>query len=294
MFVVAGVTGNTGSVVANTLLEQGKPVRVIVRSEDKGASWKSRGADVAVASFDDAASIASALRGAQAAYLLLPPPSGGSGILADRKRCAETLAQAVTDSAVPNIVFLSSIGAQHPDGTGIIATLNEGERALGATSANLTFLRAAYFMENWGMGLQSAIKDGVLPSFIPESQKIPMVSVRDIGRTAAKYLADSSTGRRVVELAGPEEYSPADVAAALGRLLNKQVNVAFAPDSAIIPALTSMGVPQELAELFHGMYVGIANGRVSWDAQGATPVRGDTTIEQALSAMLAQGGGPRT
>ena len=36
VYVVTGVSGNTGSVVAQTLLNEGKSVRVIVRNEEKG------------------------------------------------------------------------------------------------------------------------------------------------------------------------------------------------------------------------------------------------------------------
>lgn len=36
MYAVAGVTGNTGSVVADELLRRGKEVRVIVRNAEKG------------------------------------------------------------------------------------------------------------------------------------------------------------------------------------------------------------------------------------------------------------------
>ncbi|TKB92117.1 MAG: NAD-dependent epimerase/dehydratase family protein, partial [Nitrospira sp.] len=53
MFVVLGATGNTGSAVVETLLSRNQPVRVIVRSTDKGAGWKAKGADVAVASLDE-------------------------------------------------------------------------------------------------------------------------------------------------------------------------------------------------------------------------------------------------
>ena len=53
MFVISGVTGNTGSVAAQTLIDQGQPVRVIVRSEEKGAPWKAKGAQVAVAEIAD-------------------------------------------------------------------------------------------------------------------------------------------------------------------------------------------------------------------------------------------------
>ena len=49
MYAVAGVTGHTGKAVAETLQAKGQPVRVIVRDEAKGASWKARGAEIAVA-----------------------------------------------------------------------------------------------------------------------------------------------------------------------------------------------------------------------------------------------------
>ena len=50
MFVITGATGNTGSVVAGTLLAQGKPVTVLVRDTRKAESWREKGAQVAVAS----------------------------------------------------------------------------------------------------------------------------------------------------------------------------------------------------------------------------------------------------
>ena len=68
MFVVAGATGKTGSVVAATLLERKQSVRVIVRTSEQGAAWKAKGADVAVASLEDAEALAGALKGATSGY----------------------------------------------------------------------------------------------------------------------------------------------------------------------------------------------------------------------------------
>jgi len=53
MFVIAGATGNTGSVVAGTLLGQGKSVTVLVRDTRKAESWREKGAHVAAASLED-------------------------------------------------------------------------------------------------------------------------------------------------------------------------------------------------------------------------------------------------
>ena len=71
MFVVSGVTGNTGSIVAQTLIDQGQLVRVIVRSEEKGAAWRASGAEVAiVADFMDRESMSTETRSAR--FLQLP------------------------------------------------------------------------------------------------------------------------------------------------------------------------------------------------------------------------------
>jgi uncharacterized protein YbjT (DUF2867 family) len=40
MFVVLGASGNTGKVVAETLLTQKKKVRVVLRDAAKGQAWK--------------------------------------------------------------------------------------------------------------------------------------------------------------------------------------------------------------------------------------------------------------
>src|SRR5207244_527511 len=73
MYAIAGVTGHTGSIAAETLLAQGKPVRVIVRDAAKGAAWAKKGAEVAVASLDDVGALTKALTGVQGAFVLLPP-----------------------------------------------------------------------------------------------------------------------------------------------------------------------------------------------------------------------------
>ena len=49
MFAITAITGKVGGVVANTLLAAGCGVRAVVRDAAKGAPWKARGCEVAVA-----------------------------------------------------------------------------------------------------------------------------------------------------------------------------------------------------------------------------------------------------
>src|SRR5438874_3325230 len=81
MYAVAGATGHTGGMVASTLLESGKPVRVIVRNEEKGRIWRERGAEVALASIDDPASLEQAIAGADGLYFLVPPDMSAPDVL---------------------------------------------------------------------------------------------------------------------------------------------------------------------------------------------------------------------
>src|SRR5204863_2945378 len=86
MYAIAGVTGHTGKAVAQTLLAKGQSIRVVVRDEAKGASWKGRGVEVAVASVDDEAALTRALSGVSGAYVLLPPDAATTDFFGSRAR----------------------------------------------------------------------------------------------------------------------------------------------------------------------------------------------------------------
>lgn len=286
MFVVAGVTGNTGSVVAQTLLDRKQPVRVIVRTADKGTAWKARGAEVAVASLDDVQALTKVFEGARGAYLLVPPNYVAASYFEDRKKVSEALAKAVKSSGLGHVVFLSSIGAHLPEGTGPIRIVRYGEQQLGAVAKNLTILRPPSFFDNWAPVLGAAKAQGLLPSFITPDRRIPMISTRDIGRIAAEQLIAGGKGRTVLELSGPEDYSPNDIASALGTILKRTVTVQHAPLSAVVPTFKSFGFSDDAARLFEEMYACIERGALVHEKQGATHLRGQVTATDALQRLV--------
>ena len=286
MFVIAGVTGNTGAVVADTLLAAKAPVRVIVRDAAKGAAWQARGAEVAVADLGDKAALTRALAGVAGAYLLVPPRPGSTDPLGENRAVVAALAAAVTAAKVPHVVLLSSVGAHVPAGTGPIQSVHHAEEALAATGAALTAVRASYFQENWGASL-GMLDQGVLPTFLPAGLAIPMVATADIGRTAAAALVEGGHGRQAIELAGPREYSSTDVAAALERVAGRPVRVMEAPLDAVVPTFTGFGISKPVAELYREMYEAIARGVVA-PAPGGRAVRGVVTIDETLRKLLGK------
>ena len=150
----------------------------------------------------------------------------------------------------------------------------------------MTFVRAAYFMENWG-GALYAVAQGVLPTFLLADKAIPMVATRDIGTAVARLLAEGGSGKRIIELAGPREYSPRDVAAALARIVGKPIAVQQAPEEAMATALVGAGMNAEWARLLQELTRGLNAGIVAWE--GGHPLwRGETDVQTVLSTLIGK------
>ena len=170
MHVVLGANGRAGGATAGALLARGEAVRAVVRRPEQAARWRERGAEVVVADIEDIAAMTAAFAGADSAFLLSPPPVGGDPF-ARAEALGAALAAAVRRAGLPRLVLLSSIGAQHRSGTGVIATLNRMEAALAGAAPATAFLRSGYFVETWSE-VAGAAAAGSLPSFLPPELKI--------------------------------------------------------------------------------------------------------------------------
>lgn len=112
-----------------------------------------------------------------------------------------------------------------------------------------------------------------------------MISTKDIGRIAAEHLIAGGRGKQIVEMAGPEEYSPEQVATALGQILGKTVTAQHAPLSAVVPTFKSFGFSDEAARLFEEMYTAFSKGLIRYE-QPVRLVRGTVTLQDALQEMV--------
>ncbi len=267
MFVVSGVTGNTGSIVAQTLIDQGQLVRVIVRSEEKGAAWRASGAEVAiVADFMDRESMTRALEGANGAYFLLPPDLTNEAFIDDSLKRAEAIVEAATAARLPHAVILSSVGAQHGDKVGPISTIAHLEKLFIAASIPLTAVRPGYFLENIQDVMPAVVHEGIYPSMIlPLDFKIDMVATQDIGMTITDALLNPpSIPHRVIELRGAHQYSAKDIAAELSKALDRVITPVAVPQEAWVDQLKQSGLSQQSAESMAEMHESISSGRIAF------------------------------
>ena len=126
-----------------------------------------------------------------------------------------------------------------------------------------------------------AREQGILPSFLTIDRPISMVATADIGRVGAELLLENQKG--IVELAGPKDVSPLDVAAALSRLFGREVKAVQVPEEGIAPALKQAGLSDQVAELFREMTVALNRGHMSWVGE---PLRGTIGLEATLGSLL--------
>jgi NAD(P)H dehydrogenase (quinone) len=280
MYAITGSTGQVGGAVARSLLEAGKPVRAVVRDAAKGAAWKARGCEVALADIADQAALTAALQGVEAAFLLIPPLFDPAPGFPEIRSLAVTLRAALLAARPGRLVCLSTIGAQATQ-PNLLNQLGLIEQALGDLPFPVAFLRAAWFMENSAWDVQAA-RDGLVPSFLqPLDKPVPMVATADIGRLGAAMLQEQWTGRRVVELEGPARITPNAIAAAFSRILGHPVLTETVSRDSWEELFRSQGMqnPTPRAQMLDGFNEG-------WIEFEGTPRKGETTIDTVLAALV--------
>lgn len=288
MITVFGSTGNTGAVVAKSLLAKGKAVRVVARNEEKVRGLVEAGATFFRGDVLDAASVNAALAGAEGAYLLIPPDATAEDFIGRGKRIIKNYVDGLTAHKTKHATLLSSIGAQLSSGTGPIVTVHHAEtafRALGGTA--FTFVRAAYFMENLLAYAHPMKADGVLPVFGGgEAYPFSMIATQDIGTTAAGALLTPPSQTEIIELEGPKPYSFEDGAAFATEILKRPVKATALPIEGMIPALTGLGFSTNVAGLYREMTEAFGAGKVGFEGSHKH-VKGQTTLDAVLRAGLA-------
>jgi uncharacterized protein YbjT (DUF2867 family) len=287
MFVVTGASGQTGSAVMRSLLKKFYPVRALVRREEQRAAWLAAGAQAVVVDLADSIAVAASFAGARGAYLMNPPAYSTPDIFAQAASIHTSMITAAERAGIAHVVALSSIGAQHAEGTGNILTTHDFEQKLDVSGLRATILRAANFLENWAWSL-GAIKGGdILPSMLaPVTRALPMVSTWDIGRVAADLLIAGPEAPALVELQGPANSSPADAATAISAILGRPIMARATPE-ADWPAVFSANDFSPMAvDAFCAMYRGFNNGHVAFSSNGLT-LHGKIAVNHVMARLLA-------
>jgi uncharacterized protein YbjT (DUF2867 family) len=286
MYVILGASGNTGSIIADSLLSKGKKVRVVGRDAGRLQRFVRQGAEAFTGDVSDAAALTKAFSGSRAAYLLLPPITSRE----DQERESDAIAQAVTESGLRYAVHLSSYGAHVPEGTGPVTGLHSSEQKLNAIGGlNVLHLRAAYFMEN-NLAAVSMIQEmGIFGHALLPDLKLPMMTTGDVGNYAAQCLVDLDfSGKQTRELLGERDLSMAEATAIIARGIGKpDLRYVQFPYDQVQQVLEQMGMaPKKAAvyiEMFNAINVGVLAAQEPRSLENTTPTSFEKFVEDVFA-----------
>src|SRR5437588_9937716 len=112
MYAITGITGQIGGVIGRVLLAAGQPVLAVVRDAGKGQAWADRGCEVALATIEDAVSLAAAFQGTEGVFVLVPPNFDPRPKFPEAQAIGVALRSALETARPARGVYLSTIGAQ--------------------------------------------------------------------------------------------------------------------------------------------------------------------------------------
>ena len=285
MFAITGITGQVGGAVARTLIDNGQRVRAVVRDAAKGAAWARKGCEVAVADLDDAAALKKAFAGVEGVFFVLPPVFDPSPDFGEARRVIAAVREALDAVRPAKVVSLSTIGAQASQ-PNLLRQHTLQEESLGSLPLPITFLRAAWFMENAAWDVAPARATGVIPSFLhPLDKPVAMVATEDVGRVAAELLQETWQGKRVVELEGAR-LAPNDVAAAFSRVLDREVRMDVVPRATWEALFKSQGMknPEPRAQMLDGFN----EGWIAFEGDASSIRKGTVSLDTVLQALVAR------
>ena len=283
MYAVTGITGRVGAAVARSLLSADQAVRAVVRDRGKGAAWADLGCDVAVADLVDASALTKAFEGTEGVFAMLPPVFDPTpGFLEARKYIA-SMYTALAEAKPKKVVVLSTIGADAPQ-PNLLNALGLMEDAFKSLPMPVTFLRAAWFMENAALDIASA-REGTIQSYLqPLDRRVPMIATDDVGRTAAALLQENWEGRRVVELEGAQRVSPNTLADAFAKALTQPVRAQAVPRDQWESIFRAQGMKNPNPRM--QMIDGFNAGWIDFPNLGANARKGSIGIDQAVATLI--------
>lgn len=219
LVMVAGATGKTGKHMVKHLLDEGYPVRVLVRNQDKAKEMFADTVEIRVADITDAAAVLSATRGVT--YVLSAigsaKPAGPNSPEFVDYGGVKNMVEASMAAGVDHFVLVSSLGATKKDhrlnkmfGNVMVWKL-KGEDTLRASSLNYTIVRPGGLTEDEG-------RQGALLFAQGDAIESGRISRDDVAEISVAALSNTSARGKTFEVIAEEGSSERDWSDLFGQL----------------------------------------------------------------------------
>jgi NAD(P)H dehydrogenase (quinone) len=280
--VVTGATGQLGRHVVESLLERGLPATEITaagRAVERLDDLAARGVSVAAIDYDDPASLETAFAGADVLVLVSASAIG--------ERVAQHLnaLKAAQAAGVGRIVY-TSIPEPAQRSMILAQEHRETEAAIVASGVPYTFVRNAWYIENYTPQIPGYLEHGVVGA--ARDGRVSVATRRDYADAAAVVALDKAHAGKAYELGG-DSITLTELAALVSQATGAAVAYTDVPQESLVGILAGAGFPQPVAEVFADVDARIAEGALhvtTGDLErliGRTP----TSAADAIAAAVA-------
>jgi NAD(P)H dehydrogenase (quinone) len=252
IIAVTGATGHLGRLVIDHLLKKvpAASVVAIVRNASKAADLASRGILVRKADYTGPDTLEKALAGVDM-LLLVSSSEVGQRALQHRN--------VITAAKHAGVKFLVYTSLLHADASSLDLAPEhvETESMIKASGLPYTILRNGWYTENYTGFAPGAVAQGAFRGSAGDG-RIASAPRNDYAEAAAAVLLNPPQSGEVIELAGDEAYTLADLAAEISQQTGRNIPYHNVPADEYRAILLNAGLPE-----------GLASGLASWDASAA-------------------------
>ena len=258
--LISGATGMIGGLLVTELERRAVPFAVMVRPSSDHGRFSDRGIEVVEGDFDDRASLTNALTGVSRAFLLT-----NSTDRAETQQLA--FVAAAREAGVRRLVKLSQLHAAADSPVRFLRYHAAVEAAIEDSGIGHVSVRPNLILQAY-LPYAGAIANGVLQAPIGDA-RVSVGDAHDIAAVAAAALTEDGHEGRRYDLTGPEALTHAEIAAAFGDAIGREVAFQPVAPEAFVAAIEQAGVPAWQAE-------GLAEDYAHYERGEAAAVSEDT------------------
>ncbi len=215
--LITGATGNVGEAVIESLISKNENIEILAGARKPLPDRKPFNSSQVISvlfDFEEKETIRLALEQADILFLLRPPQ------LADAKKFFEPVIELAEENQIEHIVFLSVQGAEENS----FIPHHKIEKLISKSNLDFTFLRPAYFMQNFTTSLKKDLVENNLIYLPAGRAKFTLIDVEDIGKAASQVLLHPENHKnKAYDLTNNEQLSFSQMADMLSEELGRKI-----------------------------------------------------------------------
>lgn len=244
MILVVGATGQLGGLIAQSLIDRGSPVRILVREGSSYDALVAVGAEPVTGDLKNPASLRAACAGVDTIITTANSSARGGDDTVDTVDRAgnRNLIEAAVTNGVHRFVFVSILGA-HPDNpVPFMAAKGETEQRLRDSGLSWTIIEPNLFMDKLPISVVGGpALAGEPVTLVGQGQRVhSLIAMRDVAAYAVAALDHSESERQVLVIGGPDPVSWLDVVAAFEKELGREVSLQTVPLGQPVPGMPDL------------------------------------------------------